>query len=523
MSESIAGETIIDAAKQAALAAAQVLGAGDQIGVIAFQAPSSYWVLPLTSAAQTDVISSAIGPMDANGGDDSIEGVLQLAFGGLHDLNAQAKHVILLTDGETPSGNYQSLAQEMQAQGITISTIGLGNQINVPLLQDVAQLGKGTYVEGNDLWNLPQLVVKQTQDVQRTAIVEQQTQPLVAASDAALSDVPVDEAPPLRGYVATTPKPESTVVLATPQGDPLLAEWQYGLGRVMAWTSDASNRWAADWLTWPGFETFWAQVVKRTLRPSDDPNRQVSVALTGSQAQITLDARTGVDTDAPEYANFLQATADVTGPDGTTQHIALPQSAPGQYQGTVPSETDGVYSVEVNETAADGNAESQASGFVVPYSPEYRDLGTNTAFLAALSAETGGRPIDTPDSALLHDLPSTARPTPLWPFLLVLTAVLFVADIGLRRLRFNWGIVRASRQLVVRRLGSIDRRRGTEGQADSASANPWPGQMPRVGRTETAQVSNIHPTASTLAPSQRLLAAKRRAGRHTSRPVRSSP
>ncbi|MBV9355791.1 MAG: VWA domain-containing protein, partial [Chloroflexi bacterium] len=393
MSESIAGQTIIEAAKQSALAAAQVLGSADRIGVIAFQAPASYWVQPLTSAADTDVIGSAISGMEANAGDDSIEGVLQLAYGGLGGSHAAAKHVILLTDGETPSGNYQAVAQEMQAQGITISTIGLGNQINVPLLQDVARLGNGTYAEGNDLWNLPQLVVKQTRDVRRTAIVDQQTNPVVAASDSSLTDVGVDQAPPLLGYVATTPKPQSTVVLATPQGDPLLAEWQFGIGRVAAWTSDATNRWAADWLTWPGFETFWAQLVKRTLRPADDPERQVTATLTGDQVQLTLDARSGIDSGEPAYVNFLKVGAQVVGPDGQTQSVEMPQVAPGEYQATVPSPTDGVYAVEVNETAADGSAESQSSGYVVPYSPEYRDLGTNDTFLAGLAAQSGGRPI----------------------------------------------------------------------------------------------------------------------------------
>ncbi len=442
MDQSIGGVAIMDAAKQAAIAAAQSLGPGDQIGVIAFQAPTSFWVVQPTNVTDLDTLSQAIAPMGASGGDDSVENVLRLAYDGLSGNTAHARHVILLTDGETPAGNYQAVAQQMAAAGITVSTIGFGAQINTPLLQDVAKLGQGSYYEGNDLWNLPQLVVKETQQVERSAIVEQDVQPVPVSSDPSLGTIDLSQAPALRGYVATTPRPESTVLLAAPTGDPLLVEWQLGLGRVMAWTSDVTNLWSANWLTWSGFEQFWSQVVKRTLRPADDPDRQVTVALQGDHAQITLDAQSGTDSGQPTYVNLLPATATVVDPDGSSQQVPLPQTAPGEYQGTAPAGATGVYGVDVTETNPDGSSETQSSGFVVPYSPEFRDLGTNDGLLAALAAQTGGRVLDSAAGAFEHNLPSESTPQPISSWLLAGVALLFVVDVGLRRLRGFSGLTR---------------------------------------------------------------------------------
>ena len=53
------------------------------------------------------------------------------------------------------------------------------------------------------------------------------------------------EIPVLDGYVLTTPKPTAQVPLVSPLGDPLLAHWQFGLGRAVAWLSDSQGRWTA--------------------------------------------------------------------------------------------------------------------------------------------------------------------------------------------------------------------------------------------------------------------------------------
>ena len=126
-------------------------------------------------------------------------------------------------------------------------TIGIGSDADTALLQELAQLGNGRYYDGNDPFDLPRLIVKETQQVQRAAIVEEDFKPIRVAANPALDGIDLNQMPQLRGYVATTPKPQSSILLVSRQIDPILAEWQFGLGRVMAWTSDIRNRWSSRW------------------------------------------------------------------------------------------------------------------------------------------------------------------------------------------------------------------------------------------------------------------------------------
>jgi hypothetical protein len=432
-----------------------------------------------------------------------------MAYDGLAPIDAKVKHIILLTDGEAPRGDYPGLTQQMKDASITLSTIGIGSDADTALLQELAGLGNGRYYDGNDPFDLPRLIVKETQQVQRAAIVEEDFKPVRISSGPALDGIDLNGMPNLRGYVATTPKPQSSILLVSRQIDPVLAEWQYGLGRVIAWTSDVRNRWASRWIEWPEFSRFWAQVVKRTTRPPEDPNRQVTVKIDGNHAIITLDAQTGVEAADRHYLNFLPTSASIVDPRGNDHEVNLPQVAPGRYESSFPVEDDGIYSLQVRQTDADGTIANQSSGFVVPYSPEYRAGGTDDNFLETLARRTGGRLIHDPEQAFIHDLPAVGAPRQLWPYLLTLVALLFVIDVGVRRVRVTGPEMRAAYYKVRRRLGYID--------TPEATARPvGPQPVPTYGlvSTASARAASDVPIAA-VAPTRqgRLLAAKHRAAR----------
>ena len=279
------GASKMDLAKEAAISAAELLGEYDQIGVVAFE-DQPRWAIPPTPATDLGVVQAAIAEMQPGGGTE-IYPAVKMAHEGLAPIDAKVKHIILLTDGEAPRGDYPGLTAQMKAANITLSTIGIGSDADTALLQELAQLGNGRYYDGNDPFDLPRLIVKETQQVQRAAIVEEDFKPVRISSSPALEGIDLNNMPQLRGYVATTPKPQSSIVLVSRQIDPVLAEWQYGLGRVIAWTSDVRNRWSSRWIEWSDFGRFWAQVVKRTTRPPEDPNRQVAVKIDGNRARIT--------------------------------------------------------------------------------------------------------------------------------------------------------------------------------------------------------------------------------------------
>ena len=151
----------------------------------------------------------------------------------------------------------------MEAAGITLSTVGAGGGSN-PFLEGLAERGGGRFYDAANPASIPDIFLKETQQVSGQQIVEEPFFPILTSSSPILRGL--DEGlPQLRGYNGTTAKPAAQTVLVTARDDPLLAQWQYGLGRSVAWTSDSTGRWARDWVGWGGFSRFFSQLVSWTF------------------------------------------------------------------------------------------------------------------------------------------------------------------------------------------------------------------------------------------------------------------
>src|SRR5262249_23768928 len=149
-----------------------------------------------------------------------------------------------------------------------------------------------------------------------------------------LDGVGIESAPPLRGYVSTKPKPLSDVVLASDLGEPILARWRVGLGQAAAWTSDVKNRWAVNWLKWPGYGKLWAHLVRSTMRHSSGGSGrtfEMATDVDPPRARVTVDAVGGDD----RFVSGLATTLEIVDPDkaGARREVAMVETAPGRYEG----------------------------------------------------------------------------------------------------------------------------------------------------------------------------------------------
>ncbi|HYU18379.1 MAG TPA: VWA domain-containing protein [Chloroflexota bacterium] len=427
------GSSKMDLAKEAAIRATELLSEQDQVGVLSFD-DTSRWVVETQFLTDPGNVQTQIGSISPGGG-TAIYPAVETAFNDIVARDAKVKHILLLTDGLSTGGDYETLTQRMLQNSVTLSTIAIGSDADFALLRRLADLGHGRYFEGNDPFEVPQMVIKDTQEVARAAIVEEPFRPTQVGASPILEGIDVSLMPPLLGYVSTTPKPTSQILLVSKQVDPILSEWQYGLGHVVAWTSDAKNRWAQDWLTWPDFSRFWAQVVKRTIPNPIDRNLQVQITPEGSTARVTVDAIS----DDKTYQNFLSTSATVVDPSNTQSQIPLPQVAPGRYEGRLPITTEGAYFLNIVQTSPDGTLQAgRPAGFVIPYSAEYRDLRANPELLGQIARETGGKILAEPRDIFIREQTVSGQPRELWPPLLVLAALLFLFDVAARRLRLGW-------------------------------------------------------------------------------------
>jgi hypothetical protein len=233
--------------------------------------------------------------------------------------------------------------------------------------------------------------------------------------------------------VTTRPKPTSELILATEKGDPLLAWWRYGLGMSVAFTSDAKSRWAAEWLSWPGYGKFWAQVVRQAMRRSDAKGVFVQVVRKDGTATVTLDA---VRTDG-KYVNDAAAELTVIEPQGGERKLAMTQTAPGRYAGEFPAGQPGTYHVQLTQQAKGQPATQQSRGLVVNYDEELRIRPTDATLLESIARSSGGAFRPEAEAVFAPDDRTASRALPLWPYLVVAAALIFLADVALRRIDFD--------------------------------------------------------------------------------------
>jgi Mg-chelatase subunit ChlD len=434
-SGSMAGQKL-EMAKEAAKAAAELLGPKDQIGVICFD-EAHYWISPLQSAANKNRIADEISGIQVGGG-TSLYPPLEEAYQTLVSSVSKLKHVIALTDGISNPGDFEGLAQNMAAARITCTTVGVGNEAANDLLETIARIGQGRHFVANDPASLPQIFAKETLTVSKAAINEEPFLPQVIRPTQTLAGIDFESAPFLLGYVMTKPKATSELILASEKGDPVLAWWRYGLGTTVAFTSDAKSRWAAEWLTWPDFSKFWAQTIRHAMRKNDAKGVTVEVAQRARRATVTLDA---VDPSG-RFLNGVESEMTIIDPRLGERKLPLVQTAPGRYVAEFDTPHSGAYHLNLSQRAAGGGSviHQQTRGLTVGYSDELRLRPTNTELLQQIATATGGRFDPKPNEALLDAPSQSASPRlaqqtrPLWPELVMLALTLFVFDVALRRI-----------------------------------------------------------------------------------------
>ena len=437
----------VDIAKEAIVRAAEALTPTDQLGVVAFDS-SAHWALQ-TGPIDVDALQGALS-FEADGQTNIYAG-LRAAYEDLVDNPAQLRHIILITDGWSHSGAYDELLDDLQEAGITLSTIGTGGG-SADILRRLAQESGGRYYDAGDATTIPDIFLRETIQTAGEEIVEEVFQPIPSAPSEILQGLDATRLPALRGYNATTPKGTATVALLSSRDDPVLAQWQYGLGRSVAWTSDARERWASDWIGTPTFGTFAAQLVAWTL-PGEDEQGITARFTPRGDGTLTVDVDSLDDEGAPR--NFYRTVIRVVGPQLDPQQATLEQTGPGRYSGTIRADDPGAYLVRIAQTREGSDSATRTLGLVNPTAQEFRQLGVDQEALEELARMGGGRTLTDvePEAIWTHDIAAAAFPTPIWPWLLVLALVLFPVDVGVRRVAISRAEIRRARDWVASRVG----------------------------------------------------------------------
>ncbi len=429
----------VEICKSAAIATLDLLKSRDYITVVCFDS-SARSVVPPTRITSPGSIKAQISTINAGGGTNIHPG-MATAWQGIRGVSAKIKHMIVLTDGQTRGGNYQALASSINADGITISTIAVGQGADRGLLRRIAGAGGGKFYQTVDPSNIPRIFTRDTMVHTSRLIRDVAFVPKKVEQHPMLEGWPVQKAPKLLGYVKTDPRATSQVPLVTSAGDPLLAHWRFGLGKVTAFTSGCRSRWASLWITgWPdGYNQLWAQILRETAREPEGRMMDIRLQEKKGKAEIAVD----VLENAARYKNDASVEADVFfapaeslgGGMKKFDHTSLHQVGPGRYEGAFDPGKPGVYLVR-----ARSGASLVSAGLVHETSLETAGGQVNMPLLKSVTSLTGGSVLESSGDGLSPLNRTRSYPVDLTPALLKLLLLLFVADILLRRWENAMGV-----------------------------------------------------------------------------------
>ncbi|MDQ6693573.1 MAG: VWA domain-containing protein [Chloroflexota bacterium] len=430
-------------AKEAARVAVDAMRPNDTFGVLTFDT-ENMWAVPvqkMQAGTGTSAIKQAITDIPLGGGTDIFQAVTE-ASGAIGKISASTRHLVLITDGhDYHDGDYGPLISRLVAEGVSLSTIGVGGDADKALLTRLARQGQGRYYFTEQIENLPKIVFKDMDLTLKEAVIEGKVQPHVGAPSPVLSGFSPQSIPQLSGYDLTRAKNGSVVALTSDEGQPLLAHWNYGLGRVVAFTSDAGPRWAGGWLSWNNFAQFWSQAVRWSMPSPANHEMHPSIVVTeqsptapnsyAATAHLSVES---LDTDG-NFVDMAKVTAGIRAPSGVVTTTLLSQSAPGRYEADVPVSEAGAYEVRLSRQA--GGTITETAGFTAPPLREWMNAGTNDRLLKQMNSgkEYSKEPKQALEVGALPQ-PSPDR-EPLWHYPMSAALVTFLLSVAMRRLDFS--------------------------------------------------------------------------------------
>lgn len=416
----------IDLAKESAQLVVDLLKDQDRVGVIAFD-HSFQWIVDLTSARDKESIAKKISMIQPGGG-TAMYPPMESAYLALKNEQARVKHVIVLSDGQTEPGRFKSLVEHMRLSDITVSTVAIGSDADINLMRNIAEWGQGRFYYTNDIYSVPQIFLTETLTKSRPYLTEKPFTPILNSYIEFLEGV--DRFPTILGYVSTSIKPKARQLMSALDNEPLLAYWRYGLGKVLAFTSDSGKRWTKSWVNYPSFSKFWSQAVR--WLGQDISSYYISIYTSEKSNQVDIIA--DIFDYNGNFVNFLEGTFSVFSPSGNLIKGNLTQIDSGRYYGKVEVKEEGIYSLTI-KLSKENTIVRGLSGFYVPISKELRDIEGNNSLLYSIAEITGGRVLDSPRNVFDEKIRDfNIEYVDIWQYVLLLSGFLFLSELVVRKL-----------------------------------------------------------------------------------------
>ena len=440
--------------------AIKVLGAQDEVGVLAYTQKGEDWLFELTPAAKYEemvplINGASIGDMP------SFQNTMQMGLKGLLKSDAATRHMIIISDGD-PQAPTPALIDDFIKNQVSVSMVAVfphGGQ-DISKMKGVADVTGGRYYFPEDPNQLPAIFIKESKTLKRSLLQNKVFTPTIGFPSPVVKGL--EGMPELKGYVITTAKghPAMQILNGPPDAeqsdsiDPILAIWQHGLGKTAAFTSDFSTNWGTNWQKWDRFQPFVKQLLTDISRVKKDGHLRMSTQTSGGDAVIV------VEDFHPDEA-FLELHAKLSGPGQKTENVPLKQVGPRRYQATVPLWGHGRYHAIAQGLGGD-RKDLAFGGFIVSYSPEYLRFRSNRQTLQEIADKTGGKILSgdpAKDDIYMRGRAPKRSSKPIFDWFLIALAILIPLDVAIRRIQIDFRAI--WKALTMQRRGPSSATMGT--------------------------------------------------------------
>ena len=412
----------LEIAKQVARVTVRKLGPADSVGVVEFYG-AKQWAVPMQPARNIPDVERAIGLMQANGA-SVLYPAIEEAYYALKAVDARFKHLLLISDAGVEEQRYEPLLRHIADDRINVSTALVGTDLEgEERMAQWARWGRGRFYSVPDETSLVEMNFK-VPEIKPQPGLRQGGFPLVVGRDNGWwRGMASGALPPIDGYVRATTRPQAETLVRTASGDPVLASWQVGNGRVTALGTRMLGAGTAGWRNWTRYGEWLGRIVARTA--NQQPPLDLRLSREGDR--LTIIAQRLADGQRPDpVVRLMDAT------ESSARGVAMEEKAPGLFVGVATLAPNRPALVEARDGDTVVRAADRAGSDVAP--PDAMPLA-GALPLARVSAATGGVHLADPAALLPDRTPAVGddRAVPLWSWLSLLALLLYLGELLYRR------------------------------------------------------------------------------------------
>ena len=394
-------------------------------------------------AVDRELLKEQINKLEAYQG-TFLGAALGYAYKTVKEQTNTKNEVILISDGlpyREQANISRTWAVEMARANIVLSTIQTASTDGTSLMKELASIGRGYHHTVNDLKDVEGLVLNEVLNSLNETILENGESPvsIILSKNELVSGI--DALPAIKGLYNNTAKSSADVVLETLYTDlanisyniPLYTTWEYGNGKVSSFASTISGEWISLWN-----ESNDATNVLKNIVSTNSPESRIDSAFIididnpGTLAEIIV--------KAPTLNKNSVLSVSVTNPNGLVEEkplVAVIDGSVQKYIAQIDTSVVGKYDVVVSYTLGELTYSTNYS-FEVSYLPEYDSFTIYEASNLYYMVNLNGKVSEDGNLTLVNNNSKTQKYIiDFTPILMILSIVLFVIDVMVRKLRLQ--------------------------------------------------------------------------------------